>query len=98
MPVRSTVYPGGIEAMLRAPQMIDAMRVRAARVKRKAQEISPVDTGRYKKSWHYRSGVRNGKAWALIWNDAPYAAYLEFGTRYMFARKVLRRAMVAIRR
>ena len=110
MPVRSTIHPGGIEAMLRAPQMIGAMRVRAARVKRRAQEISNVDVrvyvdkhgnqhpGFYKRSWHYRSGIKNGRAYARVWNSAPYAGFLEFGTRYMRAYRVLGRAMASIRR
>lgn len=39
------------------------------------------------------SGVRNGKAWARLVNRTPYAIYLEFGTRYMRARHVVRRLM-----
>jgi hypothetical protein len=92
------VYPGGIEAMLRSPQMVEAMRVRAARVTARAQQISPVRTGLYRRSWHYRAGIRRGKAWARVYNTVPHAAYLEFGTRYMARRRVLARAMDAIRR
>jgi HK97 gp10 family phage protein len=98
MPSRSVIYPGGVEAMLRSPQMVEAMRVRAARVKARAQQISPVDTGLYQRSWHYRAGVRGGKAWARVYNTVHYAGYLEFGTRYMRRRRVLARAMDAIRR
>jgi HK97 gp10 family phage protein len=79
--------------------MIEAMRVRAARVKARAQDLSPVKTGRYRRSWHYRSGLnRHGYASATVYNTAPYAAFLEFGTRYMQARRVLARAVEAIRR
>jgi len=101
------VYPGGIQAMLRSPKMINEMRKRARRVKSRAIRISPVRKtdlhrlpapGHYKRSWHYRTGVRNGRAWARVYNTAHYAAYLEFGTRYMKAQRVLSRATNAIRR
>jgi HK97 gp10 family phage protein len=85
--------------MLRAPYMIEAMRVRAARVKERAQDLSPVRTGRYRRSWHYRAGLNSkGYASATVFNTAPYAAYLEFGTRYMHARRVLARAVAEVRR
>ena len=93
------MYPGGVQAMLRAPYMIEAMRVRAARVKARAQDLSPVRTGRYRKSWHDRAGLNSrGYASAKVYNTAPYAAFLEFGTRYMHARRILARAVTAIRR
>jgi|SRR4051794_28287398 hypothetical protein len=99
MPTHTTLYPGGVQAMLRAPYMIEAMRVRAARVKSRAQDLSPVLTGRYRRSWHYRAGLNaRGYASATVWNDAPYAGFLEFGTRYMQARRVLARSIAAIRR
>lgn len=97
MPTRSVIYPGGIQAMLRSPQMLEAMRIRAARVKTRAQDLSPVLTGRYRKSWHYRTGIKNGRATATVYNTVYYAGYLEFGTRYMRARRVLARAIDAIR-
>ncbi len=98
MPTRSVIYPGGVQAMLRAPQMLEAMRVRAARVKARAQDLSPVDTGLYKRSWHYRTGIKDGRATATVYNTVYYAAYLEYGTRYMRPRRVLTRALDAIRR
>jgi HK97 gp10 family phage protein len=99
MPTHTTIYPGGVQAMLRAPFMIEAMRVRAARVKQRAQDLSPVRTGRYRGSWHYRSGLNNqGYASATVYNSVYYAGYLEFGTRYMHARRVLARAIAQVRR
>jgi hypothetical protein len=75
------------------------MRVRAARVKQRAVDLSPVRTGRYRASWHYRTGINNrGYASATVWNSVYYAAYLEFGTRYMHARRVLARAVAEVRR
>jgi HK97 gp10 family phage protein len=98
VPTRTTIYPGGVQAMLRAPFMIEAMRVRSARVKQRAQDLSPVRTGHYRASWHYRTGIKDGKATGTVYNTAYYSAYLEFGTRYMRARRVLARALDAIRR
>jgi HK97 gp10 family phage protein len=99
VPTRTTVYPGGVQSILRAPYMLEAMRVRAARVKDRAQDLSPVKTGLYRRSWHYRTGLNSkGYASARVFNTVPYAAYLEFGTRYMHARRVLARAIDAIRR
>jgi HK97 gp10 family phage protein len=98
MPTRTTLYPGGVQAMLRAPFMLQAMRVRAARVKQRAQDLSPVKTGLYRRSWHYRTGIKNGVATGTVWNTASYAIYLEKGTRYMRPRRVLARAVNAIRR
>ena len=98
MATRTTIYPGGVQAMLRAPFMLDAMRVRAARVKQRAQDLSPVKTGLYRRSWHYRTGIKRGYATGTVYNTVPYAAFLEFGTRYMRPRLVLTRAAASIRR
>lgn len=42
-------------------------------------------------------GVRNGRAYARLINVTPYAIYLEFGTRYMRRRRILGRAIAAVR-
>jgi hypothetical protein len=42
-------------------------------------------------------GVRNGRAYARLINETPYAYYLEFGTRYMRRRRILARSIAAIR-
>ncbi len=42
-------------------------------------------------------GVRNGKAYARLINKAPYAIYLEFGTRYMRRQRILGRSLAALR-
>lgn len=96
--------PGGVQGMLRAPKTVVAIRGRARRVKNRAIVISNVGNrvyvdkdgqhpGAYKGSWHYRSGIRHGKAWARVYNTVSYAIYLEKGTRYMRAYRVLKRAM-----
>jgi hypothetical protein len=43
------------------------------------------------------SGVRNGVAYSRLINVTPYARYLEFGTRYMRRRRILGRAMDALK-
>lgn len=104
MPSEMRETPGGVQAMLRAPKTVVAIRGRARRVKNRAIVISNVGNrvyvdkdgqhpGAYKRSWHYRTGIRNGKAYARIWNDRSYAIFLEKGTRYMRAYRVLKRAM-----
>jgi HK97 gp10 family phage protein len=99
VPTHTTIYPGGVQAMLRAPYMLEAMRVRAARVKQRAQDLSPVRTGLYRASWHYRTGLNaQGYASATVYNTVHYAGFLEFGTRYMHARRVLARAVAEVRR
>ena len=42
-------------------------------------------------------GVRNGHAYARLINKAPYAIYLEFGTRYMRRQRILGRSLAAMR-
>ena len=112
MPTRSTFYPGGIEASLRAPGVLQELRKRARRVKTYAVRISNVGTrnyvdghgfihpGHYKRSWHYRTGYRKttGRPYARVYNTASYAIFLEFGTRHMRAYRVLTRAMTYVRR
>jgi HK97 gp10 family phage protein len=83
----------GIEALQRSPMVVQALAAKAQRIRRAAQFISPVDTGRYRASWRVRVGIRDGRAWAQVRNDAPYAVYLEFGTRYMRRQRVLGRAI-----
>jgi hypothetical protein len=42
-------------------------------------------------------GVKNGKAYAMLINKAPYAVYLEFGTRHMRRQRILGRSLAALR-
>lgn len=96
MAARCTPNPAGVAAMLADPRMVHAMRVRAQRVHDQAVRISPVKTGLYRASWRIESGLKDGKAWARVSNPVHYAVYLEFGTRYMRARRVLHRAVAAV--
>lgn len=94
----------GIAAMLAAPWMVEAMRVRAARGMRRAIELSPVVTGRYKASWRLYSGLRNGRAWARYDNvarsdrGAPYPIWVEWGnSRGAPRQRIAGRSMDAMR-
>lgn len=110
MPTRTTDYPGGVQTLLRSPKMIAEMRARARKIKNRAILISPVGKriyvdeygnahpGNYKRSWHYRSGLKNGAAWARVYNTAHYAWFLERGTRFMRAQHILRRAVDVVRK
>jgi hypothetical protein len=80
--------PAGIAAMLRQPFMVEAMRARAEEGKRRAEQLTPVDTGRMKASWRVWAGIKNGKAAAQVFNVArnpktgfPYPIVIEYGSR-----------------
>ncbi len=106
--VRSVVHQGELNEFFRSPQMVATMRSFGSKIGRVAVATSNVDTriyvdrhgfrhpGHYKRSWHLKSGVRNGKAWARTWNTALYSGYLEYGTTKMRAYRVLRRAVATV--
>lgn len=93
--------PVGLRAMNAAPFMVVAMERVAQRIKTRAEEISPVRTGRYKAGWRITSGVHGGKAYARVFNAVRsddnflYPAALERGTRYMKRQRILGRAVDA---
>ena len=43
--------------------------------------------------FHVRARPIRGTAGALLWNDTPYARYLEYGTRYMRRQRILGRTI-----
>lgn len=88
----------GIQQILRAPFMVDDMRRRGENVKARVEATAPVDTGYHKDHIRLTYGVRNGTAFALITATAPYAFFLEYGTRFMKAFKTLRRALSVAKR
>ena len=117
--------PAGIAAMLAAPWLVRALAARAEEGKRRAIEIAPERTGRYRwgtvkvdaqgnvvrrrrrtkragpgrtkteggGGFHVDSGIRDGKAFARLSNDTPYAYFLEHGTRRMEKQRILGRAI-----
>lgn len=86
--------PAGIAAMARSPAMQAAMHRRTTRGRNFALLISPYRTGRYSRSFRIITGIHRGKAWSRLINIAPYAIYLEYGTRYMKRQRILGRALV----
>jgi HK97 gp10 family phage protein len=58
----------------------------ATEIARRAQDIVPVRTGNLRDSIHVE---RNGYADYAVVASAPYAGFVEFGTRYMAAEPYL---------
>ncbi len=93
----------GIRAMAASPAMVEAMRRKAQQAEAYAIAIAPVDTGRYKASFHVTAGERGGKAYGRLSNDATpedgfaYCQALEFGTSRMRAQRIIQRSIDALR-
>lgn len=92
----------GVGQLLRSPMVQAEMLRRAELIKSVAVSISPVGgagdphPGQYKGSWHATShskgGRRRDRAVAAVWNSAPYARFVEYGTERVHAHHVLLRA------
>ena len=98
----------GMQKMLNADFMEDAMRRVAEDIKNRAVALSPVGSGRrgdmhpgrYKASWHVRThkyagapGKRGSvRAEAIVYNDSPEALYVEFAHFGQEPYRVLARA------
>jgi HK97 gp10 family phage protein len=94
--VKVRVNRRGVRQMLGAPFMLREMERRGENVRFVAQQIAPVRTGRYRASILVRSDLTPaGAARAHVVADTPYAYFLERGTRYMRARRILGRALSA---
>lgn len=102
-PARFRMKRKGVGQLLRSPMIEAEMRRRAGVIRDTAVAISPVgDTARdphpglYKSSWHTSSHRRGGRsrdrAVAVVWNSAPYARWVEYGTERAPAHHVLLRA------
>lgn len=87
----------GIASLARTPAMRDAMKALADRVANQARSIAPVDTGEYKASIDASTVERDGKAVGRVTAHADHSAFLEFGTRYMDAQRVLGRSLDILR-
>ncbi|MFE9382384.1 HK97 gp10 family phage protein [Streptomyces sp. NPDC007025] len=96
----------GVGELLRSRMVEVEMLRRADVIKDAAAGISPVGTaawdphpGLYKASWHStstrRGGRRKDRAVATVWNSAPYARWVEYGTERVHAHHVLLRAAQA---
>jgi hypothetical protein len=88
----------GIEEMLRAPYMVEAMKHRAELARIRAEQIAPVQTGAYAfglpgrpgssgGGFHVDAGIRAGRAYARLWNltKAPPSANFPEGYAYSWA-------------
>lgn len=67
----------------------------AERLAADAEQQTPVITGRMAASYHVEPGKEPGTS--VVTNDAPYARFVEYGTRYMRAEAPLGRALAAAR-
>ena len=96
----------GVGQLLRSDMIQAEMLRRAEAIKATAISISPVGTaawdrhpGMYKESWHATSRKRGGRnkdrAVGLVWNSAPHARWVEYGTERVPAHHVLLRAAQA---
>lgn len=70
---------------------------RAIKVESAAKRGTPVDTGRLRSSMTHELGREGGDLVARIGTNVDYAVHVEFGTRYMAARAMLRNALTAAR-
>ncbi|MGW7350945.1 HK97 gp10 family phage protein [Streptomyces sp. NPDC054784] len=106
MPAKFKMNKKGVGELLRSPGVEAEMLRRANVVRDAAVAISPVGTaawdphpGMYKASWHTtstrRGGRRRDRAVATVWNSAPYARFVEYGTERVRAHRVLLRAAQA---
>lgn len=93
----------GVGRLLRSEMVRLEMVRRAERIKTVAESISPVGAaawdrhpGLYRSSWkvssRLRGGLRRDRATATVWNSAPYARWVEYGTDRVPAHHVLLRA------
>lgn len=107
------LYNSGIQRLLQSPQMEAAIIVHAERLKGIAEAVSPVGNppddphpGLYQRSWKLDIGrwrvlsPRYGPhpiVQVTVYNDAPHAAAVEFGTKHMAAKHVAQKAIDAAR-
>lgn len=89
----------GIGEMLKSPEMQAAMLRKAVKVRDRAAEIAPVDTGAYKASLEASSGIEaDGKrAYGRVTANVPYAFQVEYGTHDTPRHRTLGRALDAVK-
>lgn len=89
--------------VLCADFMLAEMRKRGERVKAAAEASAPVDeqsphAGRYKDSFHLEVGIEDShglRAVATVYNDAPEALFVEYGTKNNPRHRTLGKALDA---
>jgi hypothetical protein len=101
--VRVRTNPAADKALESSRETERGLRAAAERGRGYAEAIAPVDTGRYKASFHVTTGRRGNRVYARVSNDAtsddgyPYCQALEFGTSKMAAQRILQRSIDALR-
>lgn len=105
MPARFRMSNLGVGRLLRSQPMRAEMLRRARVIQAAAVAIAPVGgpgdphPGRYKGSFKTTSTSRGGaarnRATATVYNNAPYARWVEYGTEKVPAHHVLLRAALA---
>lgn len=91
----------GIGRILKSEEMRAVLVAVAEKKKAVAEAIAPVDPaghppGEYKASFEVRSGIQHKKttrAYASLVNTAPYAVYVEYGSRTVPAHHTLMKAV-----
>ncbi|MFE1321593.1 HK97 gp10 family phage protein [Kitasatospora phosalacinea] len=102
MGARFKMSTKGVGELLRSTMVEAEMKRRAAVIEGVAVATSPTGgsgdphPGQYRASWGVRStrrgGRRRDRATATVYNTAPYARFVEYGTERVRARHVLLRA------
>lgn len=79
-----------LRGMATTTDVKNAVRLNGSQMQRKAQRHAPVDTGTLKRSIGLE--ISDAGYTAIIKPTAEYAAYVEYGTRYMGAQPFMRPA------
>lgn len=92
MDLDSEAFMASLYAAVRAVEIkaeADLWRL-ALQIQNYARLLAPVDTGRLRSSVF----ARRGDGYVEVGSNVQYAAYVEFGTRYMAAQPYLRPAIM----
>jgi HK97 gp10 family phage protein len=90
--------PGLRTYVVNLPQVRDGVYGLAGAVARDAQAAAPYRTGRLRRSITVERATGRDAGTVHVIAGAPYAGYVEFGTRYMAARPFMRPAANKYRR
>lgn len=106
MPMRYEIQLKGVdEQILRLERLSTtaqrhmkvAMQRSVARIVSTVKPITPVDTGRLRRSIGGRSRVARGQVVGIVSTRVRYAGFVEFGTRFMRPRRYMARGFRAAR-
>ena len=83
----------GVAALLKAPEMGDAMKAIAEAGRAYAVSISPVESGEYKALFDVDVEVQDGRQTAVLANTSDHAVQVEWGARGSNGHHVLGRTI-----